>query len=164
MIKFADWIKIKESSAATRIKTQAALGLAPPVADIFSRSTPPPWQVERLTKALKKSHKKKKKKKKKKIQEAAKAKLIDPKINAFMKSVENLANDLWELKLAKKKAETADKIKKIMKKHGVKVSDDDENKEIDSETDKKKVSSKKNETKKDVKNKKKSDEKDSSID
>ncbi len=164
MIKFADWIKIKESSAATRIKTQAALGLAPPVADIFSRSTPPPWQVERLTKALKKSHKKKKKKKKKKIQEATKAKLIDPKINAFMKSVENLANDLWELKLAKKKAETADKIKKIMKKHGVKVSDDDEDKEIDSEADKKKVSSKKNETKKDVKNKKKSDEKDSSID
>lgn len=170
MIKFEDWLKIKESSAATRLKTQAALGLAPPVADIFSRATPPPWQVERLTKALKKSHKKKKKKKKKKnITEAAKAKFIDPKMNAFMKSVENLANDLWELKLAKKKSETAEKIKKIMKKHGVQVSDEEEKEEKKKEknsanSESKKPVVKKQDAKKNVKSKKKSNDKNSSID
>lgn len=129
MIKFSDWVKIRESSAATRIKRQAALGLAPPVADIFSHGTPPPWQVERLTKALKRSHKKKKRKKKRITEESA-SKLVNPNIDAFIKSVESLAKDLWELKLAKKKSEAQEKIKKIMKKHGVKVTEkEDEEKE-----------------------------------
>jgi len=51
-----DWITAKESSAATRSKTQAALGLGPTstsAASVFGRSTPPPWQVERLTKKKK---------------------------------------------------------------------------------------------------------------
>lgn len=133
MIKFSDWVKIRESSPATRIKTQAALGLAPPVADIFGHGTPPPWQVERLTKALKRSHKKKKKKKKR-ISEASASKLVNPNIDAFIKSVESLAKDLWELQLAKKKSESQEKIKKIMKKHGVKVKDKEEDK--DKEKDK----------------------------
>ncbi len=121
MMNFSDWLKIRESSSATRLKTQAALGLAPPVADIFSRSTPPPWQVDRLKKALKKSHKKKNRKKTKKktktIHEASASKIVDPNIDAFIKSVENLAKDLWELQLAKKKKETEKKIKKITKKY-----------------------------------------------
>jgi len=133
MIKFSDWVKIRESSAATRLKTQAALGLAPPVADIFSHGTPPPWQVERLTKALKRSHKKKKRKKRR-ISEASASKLVNPNIDAFIKSVESLAKDLWELQLAKKKSESQEKIKKIMKKHGVKVKDKEEDK--DKEKDK----------------------------
>ena len=137
MIKFSDWVKIRESSPATRLKTQAALGLAPPVADIFGHGTPPPWQVERLTKALKRSHKKKKKnkRKKKRISEASASKLVNPNIDAFIKSVESLAKDLWELQLAKKKSESQEKIKKIMKKHGVKATDKEE-KEEDKEKDK----------------------------
>lgn len=127
MINFSDWVKIRESSPATRIKTQAALGLAPPVADIFSRATPPPWQVTRLKKALKKSHRKKKRKKH--MNEASAAKAVDTRIDAFIKSVESLAKDLWELKLAKKKAEAQDKIKKIIKKHGLKPIDKEKEEE-----------------------------------
>jgi len=51
-----DWITAKESSAATRSKTMAALGMGPTstsAASVFGRSTPPPWQVERLTKKKK---------------------------------------------------------------------------------------------------------------
>lgn len=60
MIKFNDWLKIKESSPATRNKTAAAFGLQPMYsADVFGHATPPPWQVEKLTKKLKKHHKKK---------------------------------------------------------------------------------------------------------
>lgn len=103
MIQFSDWLKIKESSPATRLKTQAALGLAPPVADVFSRATPPPWQVERLTKALKKSHRKRRRKKKHKINEASKPMPIPKDFDAFIASVEALAKDLYELRSAMKK-------------------------------------------------------------
>lgn len=150
MIKFSDWVKIRESSAATRLKTQAALGLAPPVADIFSHGTPPPWQVERLTKALKRSHKKKKRKKRH-ISEASASKLVNPNIDAFIKSVESLAKDLWELQLAKKKSESQEKIKKIMKKHGVKVADKEEDKEEDKKEDKKEKEGKEGNKKKTLK-------------
>jgi hypothetical protein len=153
MIKFSDWVKIRESSPATRIKTQAALGLAPPVADIFSHGTPPPWQVKRLTKALKRSHKKKKRKKRH-ISEASASKLVNPNIDAFIKSVESLAKDLWELQLAKKKSESQEKIKKIMKKHGVKVADKEE-KEEDKEKDKEGKEDNKEKTSKQDKPKKK---------
>lgn len=103
MIAFSDWLKIKESSPATRLKTQAALGLAPPVADIFSRSTPPPWQVERLTKALKKSHKKRRRNTKHKMNEASKPMPVPRDFDAFMASVEALAKDLYELRAAMKR-------------------------------------------------------------
>ncbi len=55
MIKFQDWILAKESSAATRSKTAAALCLGPDVASVFGHSTPPAWQTERLLKKLSKS-------------------------------------------------------------------------------------------------------------
>ena len=140
MITFSNFLKVKESSSATRIKTQAALGLAPPVADIFGHGTPPPWQVTRLKKALKKSHKKKRHKKKSHmIGEAKKPMPRDLNFDKFMSSIEFLAKDIWELKLLKNKKETQDKMKEIMKKHGVSV-EDDESKEV--EKDDKKVAKK----------------------
>lgn len=57
LIRFQDWIIAKESSAATRSKTAAALGLGPDVASVFGHSTPPAWQTERLLKKLKSSKK-----------------------------------------------------------------------------------------------------------
>ncbi len=53
LIRFQDWIIAKESSAATRSKNAAALGLGPDVASVFGHSTPPAWQTERLLKKLK---------------------------------------------------------------------------------------------------------------
>lgn len=69
MINFHDWLKIKESSPATRNKWAAALGLQPMYsADVYGHATPPAWQAERLTKKLsgkkRKKHKKHKKHKK----------------------------------------------------------------------------------------------------
>ena len=126
MIKFSEWLKVKESSSATRIKTQAALGLAPPVADIFSRATPPPWQVKRLKKALKKSHKKKKRKSHM-LDEASKSKPINLEFDKFLKSVEALAKDIYELKTAEKRKEVLDKMKSITKKIKKDKEDKDEN-------------------------------------
>lgn len=135
-------MKIKESSPTTRLKTQVALGLAPPTASIFSRSTPPPWQVERLTKALDGSHKKKKKrrrKKKKSISEGSKPMFVHKDFDSFISSVESLAKDLLELKLLKKKKEAEKKIKSIMKKHGVLADDDSDDKDgEDRDSDRKK--------------------------
>jgi len=127
MIAFSKWLKIRESSASTRLKTQAALGLAPPVADIFGHSTPPPWQVKRLMRSLKK---RKRKKKKSKIHEASKPKLVDRNIDSFLAAVERLAKDLWELKRLKKlkkSKEVKDKIKKIVKSYDSKIDDIDKN-------------------------------------
>lgn len=119
MIPFKDWLEIREASASSRRKLQAALGLAPPVADIFSRSTPPPWQVERLEKALKKSKKKSKKtKKSKKIEEAKKKEpIVHNDIDAFIKSVELLAKDVWKLDFLKKKKAAEEKMDQIAKRH-----------------------------------------------
>jgi hypothetical protein len=63
MIRFKEWLLAKESSPATRLRWDAALGLKPPIpaASLHSHSTALPWQVERL--AGKKKRKKKKKKK-----------------------------------------------------------------------------------------------------
>jgi len=136
MIRFSEWMKMRESSATTRLKTQVALGLAPPTASIFGRSTPPPWQVERLTKALKQSHKKKKKrhKRKKSMSEGSKPLPIRGDFAAFISSMESLAKDLLELKTLKKKKDSERKIKSIMKKHGVEVDgdSDEKNDELDS--------------------------------
>lgn len=65
MISFKEWLA-KESSPATRLRWDAALGLKPPIpaASIHSHSTALPWQVEKLT-TLTTHHRKKKKKKKK---------------------------------------------------------------------------------------------------
>lgn len=60
MMNFHDWVKVKESSPATRNKTAAALGLQPMYsADVFGHATPPAWQVKKLVGKLKKKKKKK---------------------------------------------------------------------------------------------------------
>lgn len=62
-MSFNDWILSKESSAFTRARQAAALGLGPdiPDASMNSRSTASPWMIE--GKKKKKKNKKKKKKK-----------------------------------------------------------------------------------------------------
>ena len=153
MITFSNWLKVKESSPATRIKPQAALGLSPPVADIFSRSTPPPWQVKRLKKALRKSHKKKKRKKHF-FDEGKKAKPVNPEFDKFLKSVESLAKDVWELQLAKKKKDAKEKLKELLKKHKLPVEV-----EIEEDDIKKNKTNKKEDKKEDKKEKKNKDDK-----
>lgn len=64
MISFNEWMKLKETSAFTRKRSEVARGLKPPMADYNSRSTPTPWEGEQLEKKFKASHKKKKKHKK----------------------------------------------------------------------------------------------------
>lgn len=51
MKKFSDWLKVKESTAFTRSRNQAALGLGPsiPDAEINSHDTAKPW----VSKAIK---------------------------------------------------------------------------------------------------------------
>jgi hypothetical protein len=152
MIAFSDWLKIRESSAATRLKRQAALGLAPPVADIFSRATPPPWQVDRLKSALKKSHSKKKKKKKKHmVAEASKPQPINKGMDSFIAAIERLAKDLWELRRLKKekgakesKQKSKELIKKVMKSQ---VKDVGKSKDSEDVKDKKKTDAKKEKSK-----------------
>jgi hypothetical protein len=59
-MSFKEWLKMKESSALTRLRADSARGLKPPMADYMSRSTPPPWEKEQHDKKLKKNKKKKK--------------------------------------------------------------------------------------------------------
>lgn len=63
-ISFKNWIIAKESSASTRLRRNAALGLMPPIPDamLHSRSTASPFEVEQITKKNKKKRKTKKKK------------------------------------------------------------------------------------------------------
>ena len=50
LIKFSEWIKLKESSPATRNKWAVAMGTAVPMsADVFGHATPPAWQVPPCT-------------------------------------------------------------------------------------------------------------------
>lgn len=66
MISFKDWIIARESSPATRLRWDAALGLKPPIPDaaIHSHSTALPWQVDKLKGKGKKKKKRSKKGKK----------------------------------------------------------------------------------------------------
>lgn len=68
MIKFADWLVARESSAFTRLRDAAAKGLMPPIPDasINSRSTATPAQQKALLGKGKKKRKRKSKKVKKK--------------------------------------------------------------------------------------------------
>ena len=61
-MSFNDWILSKESSAFTRARNAAALGLGPPIPDasMHSRYTASPWMVEKPKKRKKKRKKKKK--------------------------------------------------------------------------------------------------------
>lgn len=61
-IKFSDWIVARESSAFTRLRHAASLGLMPPIPDasINSRSTASPFEQKALKgKGVKKKRKKK---------------------------------------------------------------------------------------------------------
>lgn len=62
-MKFSDWLLTRESSPATRLRWDAALGLKPPIPDaaMHGHSTALPWQVDKLKG---KGSKKKKKKRK----------------------------------------------------------------------------------------------------
>jgi hypothetical protein len=106
---FRDWILAHESSPHTRRRRNAALGLAPPIAEpsVHSRSTAHPFEVEKLVKDLKKKRKKKKKKDKM-FDEAKRAK--DPKVADFASRVEALKGELEQLEdaIAKKKRKPAD--------------------------------------------------------
>jgi hypothetical protein len=62
MISFKDWFNQHESSAFTRARREAALGLRPPMADFMSRSTPSAFEFKSLTKKLKKKRKSRRKK------------------------------------------------------------------------------------------------------
>lgn len=68
LIKFSDWVLARESSAFTRLRHAAALGLMPPIPDasINSRSTASPFEQ----KSLKGKGAKKKKRKKRKKRDA----------------------------------------------------------------------------------------------
>jgi hypothetical protein len=61
MISFSDWVSlhVKESSAQTRLRYDAALGLKPPIPDasIHSHNTATPWQIPKLKKKRKKKKK-----------------------------------------------------------------------------------------------------------
>jgi len=109
MIKFSDWlITAKESSPFTRLRWNAAMGLAPPIPDasIHSRSTATPWMVEKLTKK-----KKKKKKKKHEAAENIEEHKVTPvkhkEIDNWLGEVDKLKTALASLKdvIAKKKKE-----------------------------------------------------------
>ncbi len=60
-MSFKDYVLTKESSAATRLRSDAALGLKPPIPDamLHSRSTASPFEVEQIQKKNKKKKKKK---------------------------------------------------------------------------------------------------------
>jgi hypothetical protein len=65
-INFADWVLARESSAFTRMRNAAALGLMPPIPDasINSRSTATPFEQKALKgKGLKKKKKTRKSRK-----------------------------------------------------------------------------------------------------
>lgn len=56
MISFKDWVLAKESSAFTRARHAAALGIGPPIPDaaMHSRSTASPWMIKKKRKKRKK--------------------------------------------------------------------------------------------------------------
>lgn len=95
MMKFSDWVLAKESSAFTRLRQAAALGLMPPVPDasINSRSTATPFEQNAL-----KGKGKKRKRRKKKVNKSVKNRSID----SFLKSVEDLKKDVENLEKSKK--------------------------------------------------------------
>ena len=99
MISFRDWINARESSAFTRLRHNAALGLMPPIApaSVNSRSTASPFEVEKLGKGKKCKCKKKKEK------------LEESKIDDFLNAVGALKDDTKKLKDKEKEAKLAPK-------------------------------------------------------
>jgi hypothetical protein len=108
IMKFSDWVLARESSAFTRLRHAAALGLMPPIPDasINSRSTATPFEQESL-----KGKGKKKRKRKKKVDSGPMNRTID----AFVKAAEDLKKDMESLEKSKKLKDTTS-TKKLNKK------------------------------------------------
>ena len=96
MISFKDWFNQHESSAFTRARREAALGLRPPMADFASRSTPSPFEFKSLTKKLKKK-------------KETPGKKVNAEIDKWLNSAESLKKDLYALALAIKNRKIKDK-------------------------------------------------------
>ena len=110
MIKFSDWLlTAKESSPFTRLRWNAAMGLAPPIPDasINSHSTAAPWMVEKLTIKKKKKSKKKKHESVENIEENKVTPVKHKEIDNWLGEVDKLKTALASLKdvIAKKKKE-----------------------------------------------------------
>lgn len=110
MLSFKDWLSNQEeSSAFTRLRHDAALGLKPaiPAASIHSRSTASPFETKKLakkSKAKKKKGDKNRKKKSKKFVESKKGRAVrDNRIDNFLNAVGALKDDTKRLGTAKKK-------------------------------------------------------------
>ena len=99
-LSFKDWLVHRESSASTRLRRDAALGLKPPIpsASLHSRSTASPFEVEKL------SGKKKGKKGKK-----TKNIVMNKDIDKFLDAVGSLKDDA---KVAQKEKECLEKKEK----------------------------------------------------
>lgn len=124
MQTFKDWLANQdESSAFTRRRHAAALGLAPPIpaASVHSRSTASPFETEKLTKKSKKKKKKKctcdgkcddckNKNKKKKVDESRKRGIVkNNRIDDFLNAVGALKDDARSLEDAKAKRSKEDR-------------------------------------------------------
>ncbi len=95
LLGFKDWLNDKqESSAYTRSRRQAALGLGPEVF-MWSRSTPHPGEIELVNK------RKKKKRKKRKKHMAESEDRPDYSMDKFLSSVDGLKRDLDEFEKKK---------------------------------------------------------------
>ncbi len=57
ILTFKNWLAMQETSAFTRKRHDAALGLKPPIADFDSRSTATPWERKQNKKAFDSTHK-----------------------------------------------------------------------------------------------------------
>jgi len=93
---FKDWFNSQESSAFTRARTAAFLGLGPKIASPFSRSTPPPAMVDKLVNDVEEDQPKKKKKKKKdkdKKDEAHHERMPDYSFDSFVRKLQQAKID-----------------------------------------------------------------------
>jgi len=117
LLNFKDWLdQHDESSAFTRLRKDAALGLKPPIpgAAVNSRSTASPFEVEKLGDKKKKKKKKKKGKKKTFLDEAKKLEPVKhPEVDNWLDKIAGLKGDVDKSKEEKDKLdkEPKDKIK-----------------------------------------------------
>ena len=88
MENFKTWLLKQESSAFTRLRRDAALGLKPPIpaAAVHSRSTASPFEVKQLTKKTE-------------------ASVVNHQVDSWLKSADALKKDINTLKEILKKKE-----------------------------------------------------------
>ena len=135
LASFKDWFNSLESSAFTRSRNAAFLGLGPKIASPFSRSTPHPGMVDKLLSDIAdddEGYKKKKKKKKKKVDEG-KAQLPDYSFDSFVKKMKQTKDEIdQEIKDAEdEEKQLDDELKKKDQKNDLdhNVNDDNEEEE-----------------------------------